>query len=184
MCRPNPMYHPLQPWKTHLCQCDCESLSVSYLLPCYVYGKLRKGNYTCHFVVYVCIWLSMQVLYSCAYYVNAHACPLHEADLCAQLGESECASHYMKVGSGVAPCVYQKMVCTYENYECISPKDYMKIHPLIFFSSLFVYILLMNLHYKLRSEIKKTQAIHPECDCLTVTCCSTCAMAQEYREVL
>ena len=182
------MYHPLQTWKTHLCKCDCESLSVSYLLPCYVYAKLRKGKYTFHFVVYGCIWLSTQLVYSCAYYVNAHACPMYEADLCYQLGEAECENHYMKVSSGVVPCVYLTMenmnVCTYENYECISPKLYMKIHPLIFFSTLFTYMLVLNLHYKLRTEIKKTQAIHPECDCLTVLCCPTCALAQEYREVL
>lgn len=167
-----------------MCKCDCESLSVSYLLPCYVYAKLRKGNYTFHFVVYVSIWLSTQLLYSCAYYLNAHACPMYEADLCYQLSDSECENHYMKVSSGVAPCVYRANLCTYDDYECIPPKHYMKVHVLIFFSTLFVYILLVNLHYKLRTEVKQTQAIHPECDCLTVTCCSTCALAQAYREVL
>ena len=178
------MYHSLQTWKTHLFKCDCESLSVSYLLPCYVYAKLRKGIYTFHFAMYACIWLIIQVLYSCAYYLNAHACPMYEAELCAQLGESECASHYMKVSSGVAPCVFRTNLCTYDTYECISPKHYMKTHVLIGVSSLFVYILLLNLHYKLRTEIKTTQAINSECDCVTVVCCSTCALAQEYREVL
>ena len=176
------MYHPLQTWKTHLCKCDCESLSVSYCFPCYVYAKLRKGSYACHFVVYFCIWTCTQLLYSCTYYFTANACPMYETDTCMQLDESECGDHYMKVSSGAAPCVYRTNLCTYANYDCISPKHYVKIHLFIFTSTLFVYILLVNLHYKLRTEIKKAHAIHPECDCLTVVCCSTCALAQAYRE--
>lgn len=177
------MYHSLQTWKTHLFKCDCESLSVSYLLPCYVYAKLRKGGYTCHFLIYTCIWLCTQSLYSCNYYLNSNACPMYETDLCAQLDETECGSHYTRLSSGFAPCVYRTNLCTYENYECISPEHYRKMQIFIFLSTLFVYGIFVNLNYKLRTEIKQTHGVQADCDCLTVVCCPTCALAQAYREV-
>jgi Cys-rich protein (TIGR01571 family) len=178
------MYHPLRTWKTNLCNCHCESLSVSYLLPCYVYAKLRKGNYAFHFLAYVCLWLSTQTLYSYNYYLNDHACSAYETDLCAQLEESDCGSHYMKLSSGFAPCVYRANICAYDNYECISPRQYRKMQYFIFVFTFIVYVFFANLNYKLRSEIKQTYEINAdECDCLTVVCCPTCALAQSYREV-
>ena len=178
------MYYPLQTWKTHLCKFDCESLFVSWALPCHVYAKLRKGSYAFHLIIYLCMWMSTQFLYSYNYYLNSHACPMYETDSCWILNESECNTHYMRVESGVAPCVYRDTLCTYENYECISPKKYFQIHLFIIPSTLFVYLLLVNLHFKLRTEMKTTHAIQHDCtDCLAVTCCSTCGLAQEYREV-
>jgi Cys-rich protein (TIGR01571 family) len=178
------MYHPLNSWKTHLCKLDCESLFVSWALPCHVYAKLRKGSYAFHLVVYLCMWMCAQLLYSCTYYLNSHACPLYETDMCVLLDESECSKHYMKVDSEVAPCVYRDTLCTYEPYECIPPKKYLHLHLFIFPSTLLVYIFLVNLHCILRKEMQATHGIQRDCtDCLAVTCCSTCGLAQEYREV-
>jgi hypothetical protein len=178
------MYYPLNSWKTHLCKFDCESLFVSYLLPCHVYAKLKKGSYAYHLVMYLCIWASIQILYSWNYYLNSNACPVYETDMCALLDESDCSKYYMKVDSGVSPCVYRTNLCTYDNQTCIPPKQYGHIQLFIFPASLLAYMLLVNLHGTLRNEIKKTQNIQHECnDCLAITCCSTCGLAQEYREV-
>ena len=179
------MYQPMHTWKTHLCKLDCESLFVSSVLPCHVYAKLRKGNYAVHLVVYLCIWACTQLLYSCVYYLQANACPMQVTTMCAQLNEADCGNHYMKMSSGFAPCVYRSNLCTYDNYECISPKHYTHLHLIIFPSTLLAYVILVNLHNALRTEMKETHALQQDycTDCLAISCCATCGLAQEYREV-
>lgn len=178
------MYYPLNAWKTHLCQLDCESLFVSYALPCHVYAKLRKGSYAYHLVLYLFMWGTIQFLYSYGYYLNVNACPNYETNLCAYLDESECNQHYMKVDSTPARCIYRSSICEYDTQECIAPKHYAHMHMFIFPLTCIMYIIVYNLHFKLRKEIQETNKIQPECkDCLAITCCSTCGLAQAYREV-
>jgi hypothetical protein len=47
-----------------------------------------------------------------------------------------------------------------------------------------MYSFLWLLHYILRKEIQEKKEInHDSMHCLATTCCSTCGLAQEYREL-
>jgi Cys-rich protein (TIGR01571 family) len=178
------MYYPLNTWKSHLCKFDCESLFVSYALPCHVYAKLRKGSYAYHLMIYLFMWATIQFLYSYGYYLNVNACPLYKTDKCIYLNESECNQHYMKVDSAPSKCIYRYNMCEYDTYECITPTHYASLNLFLGPLTCIMYIIIYNLHFKLRKEIQETHKIPMECkDCLAVTCCSTCGLAQAYREV-
>ncbi len=179
------MYKQLTDWKTSLMYYDCESCFVSCVAPCHVYAKLKQKSYAKHCFVYALLWYTIQSLYSWNYYVYSNSCPSEKINYCIQLDENDCNDYYMMINSVPTRCVFHTdaNLCTYEN-SCISPSEYNHIHIFIFISTTMMYSFLWLLHYILRKEIQEKKEInHDSMHCLATTCCSTCGLAQEYREL-
>lgn len=179
------MYTLLKTWKTPLYHCECESCFVSYLLPCHVYAKLKQGNYTMNCILYVGLWSMIHLLYSYHYYTYNNACPSSQTDYCILLNESICENYYMIVNTVPAKCIFHSdtNLCIYNDYSCISPEVYTKINIWTFIVSTMLYTCLWWLHYTLRKEITYKNDLDDSCTCLAISCCSTCGLAQEYREI-
>jgi hypothetical protein len=173
-------------WKTSLLDCDCESCFVSYVAPCHVYAKLRNGNYAYHCFVYASIWWFIQMIYSWMYYINKNVCPINKVDYCILLDENTCNQSYMVVNNIPSSCTFHKdaNICTYNTYECITHHTYNHTKLFLFMFSFMSYLSLWLLHFKLRKQIKESNKIYDDkCSCVANTCCSTCGLAQVYREV-
>ena len=180
------MYTLLKTWKTSLFHCDCESCFVSYLLPCHVYAKLKQKNYAFHCILYLSLWSMIQLLYSYHYYTYSNACPPSQTDYCILLNESTCEQYYMLVNSVPAKCIFHLDInhCTYDMYSCIFPDEYSKLTIMIFLCSSMLYMFLWWLHYTVRKEIQYRNDLEDPYRCLATSCCSTCGLAQEYREII
>jgi hypothetical protein len=177
----------LNTWKTSLFECNCESCFVSYIAPCHVYAKLRNGNYAYHCFVYTMILGCIQILHYWLYYINKNVCPSNKVDYCINLDETTCNQSYMMVNNIPSACTFHKdaNLCTYDTYECITYHTYHHTQMFLFMFSLFTYLSLWMLHFKLRNQIKESNKIYDDhFNCLANTCCSTCGLAQEYREII
>lgn len=173
-------------WKTTLFDCNCESCFVSYIAPCHVYAKLRNGNYAYHCFAYASLWWFIQVLYSWMYYIETNVCPSVKVDYCIGLEESDCNQSYMLVNNIPSACSYHTDgdLCVYNTNECITHRTYNHTQTFLFLFSFFAYVSLWLLHFRLRNQIKEQNKIQDDpMGCLAVTCCSTCGLAQAYREV-
>lgn len=180
------MYKQLKNWKTPLLYCDCESCFVSYIAPCHVYAKLKQRSYAKHCALYAFLLYTINILYSWNYYLYDNSCPSEEIHYCLQLEEYECEDYYMMVNSVPTKCVFHAdaNICTYDEQSCISTWEYKEIHLIIFVTSTLMYICLCLMHYTIRKEIQEKKEIeHDATCCLATTCCSTCGLAQEYREL-
>jgi len=182
------MYTALQSntWKTPLLYCDCESCFISYIAPCHVYAKLRNGHYAYHCFMYAIVWVFMQFIYSFMMFVQVNVCPANEVDFCFGLTEFNCSQSYIKINDEPFPCSYHSdaNVCVYDSQDCITYKKYEHTQTLLWMFSIITYISICLLHLKIRNQIKKQQKIYDDpCVCLATTCCSTCGLAQIYREV-
>ncbi len=181
------MYKELVPsWKTTLFHWECESCFVSHCLPCHVYAKLKQRNYTIHCMVYIGLWFIVQTLYSWNYYTYSNACPEYDVSYCLQLTESECSQHYMVINSSPSKCVYHTDIelCTSDTYTCIPLSQYKSIHVFIFILLSMIYTCFGLIHYNVRRELREKKEIEDDSySCLASTCCSTCGLAQEYREL-
>ena len=167
-------------WKTPLLHFDCESCFISCIAPCHVYAKLKKRNYAKHCSLYVLLWYSIQTLYSWNYHLYNKSCPSKKTEYCIQLDEQECNESYMLVNSVPTKCVYYESMCIYDQ-TCIT--NYNHFFIFTFVSTTILYCFLFLLHYKLRIEIQDQKEIKDSANCLSTTCCSTCGLAQEYREL-
>jgi len=181
------MYTALQPnsWKTGLFYYDCESCFVSYVAPCHVYAKLRNGNYAYHCFLYASLWWFIQMIYSWMYYMNQNVCAHVNVDYCIGLEEESCIKSYTMVDNIPSACSYYSDadICVYGN-ECITRHTYNHTQTFLTMFSLCTYLSLWLLHFKLRNQIKEQNKIHEDgCSCLANTCCSTCGLAQVYREL-
>jgi len=180
------MYTQLSNWKTSLFYCECESCFVSYALPCHVYAKLKQQHYAMHCFVYLSLWFMLQFLQSWNYYRLTNACPQYEIHYCLQLTESECDQHYMMIDSTPSKCVYHTDIelCTYDTYSCIPPNVNKSMQTFLFISIGMMYTCFWVMYYTLRKEIREKKEIdNDRYNCLATTCCSTCGLAQEYREL-
>jgi hypothetical protein len=128
----------------------------------------------------------IDIIYSFNYFLYSNSCPSEEIHYCLQLEESECADYYMMVNSVPTKCVFHidANICTYDEESCILPAEYKEIQLIVFFTSIMLYTCLCLLHYSLRKEIQIKKEIEYDATCcLATTCCSTCGLAQEYREL-
>jgi hypothetical protein len=180
------MYKQIINWKTPLLYCNCESCFVSHVAPCHVYAKLKQGNYAKHCAIYAILWYTIQCLYSWNYYLYSNSCPSEEIHYCLQLEELECADYYMTLNGVATKCVFHSdaNICTYDEQSCILPSEYRELDTIIFLTTSMMYTCLCLLHYSLRKEIQIKKEIEYDATCcLATTCCSTCGLAQEYREL-
>lgn len=180
------MYKQLTNWKTSLIHYDCESCFISHVAPCHVYSKLKQGSYAKNCIIYAVLWYTIQSLYSWNYYVYKNQCPSEKISYCIQLNENDCNDYYMLVNSVPTRCIFNSdsNICLYDEQSCIKQSEYNHIHLFIFTFSSIIYSCLCLLHYILRKEIQEKKEIdHDSTNCLAITCCSTCGLAQEYREL-
>jgi len=112
-----------------------------------------------------------------------YQCPSYSTDHCIGLGDA-CESYYMIVDGSTVACVYVADICTYNTVTCISSYIAHVNIGLGMFVILFFDIILWSMHYHLRKRIQTEYQVRPHYDCLASTCCSTCGLAQEYRETI
>jgi len=176
------MYSEITQWKTGLCDCECESNFLSWVVPCHVYAKLTKA-YASNLLIYLCLWINIQFMYCYIRYMYSYKCPAYSTDYCIRLGDS-CEMHYMNINGATVSCVTIDNVCTHRKMSCIdAPTVHVNIGLALFFIGLFDTIL-SCMHYQLRKQIREKYQLSPDNDCLASTLCSTCGLSQEYREII
>ena len=179
------MYRPLTNWKTSLLHYDCESCFVSHMLPCHVYAKLKQVNYAIHCMLYISLWFTIHFLYSWNYYLYTNICPSTDISYCILLNESNCNQYYMIVNSVPTRCIFHPDVqlCTMDT-SCITETAYSKIELYIIIVTSMLYTCLWFMHMRVRKEIQQQKEIeYDSYTCMATTCCTTCGLAQEYREL-
>ena len=176
-------------WSTHLYTCDTESCFLSCVVPCHVYAKIKsygksKREYFIHLFVYMTLYVSIQQLWYSQQYLNAHMCPSHLTDNCFSITD-DCDSHYMVVDDLLSSCILKNNICVYDTTSCLSPKDTKQKSLAFLIVTLVGYIFLVSLHYTIREKMKLKQIIGGNIieDVIAITCCPTCGLAQEYREL-
>lgn len=176
-------------WSTNLYDCDTESCFLSCFVPCHIYSKLKlinknKSQYCSHLFFYMFIYLSIQQLWYSSHYLSSHTCPKNLIDNCINAIDN-CENNYMLVDNVPSSCVMKSDLCVYDNYECVSHKESNKTALYILIFTTFSYSCLTFMHYKVRENIKVFYHINGNIveDVFAVTCCSTCGLAQEYREL-
>jgi Cys-rich protein (TIGR01571 family) len=175
-------------WSSHLCTCDIESCFLSCCLPCHVYAKIRslgsKCKYCIHLIVYMSLYVSMQQFWYSNQYLNSHTCPANLIDNCITITDN-CETNYMMVDNLLSACVLKNNICVYDTIECVSHKDSNEASLICLIFTSIGYMCLVFLHYIVREQIKSKQNISGNIieDVMAVTCCSTCGLAQEYREL-
>ena len=171
-------------WTTSLCTPDSESCIVTTLLPCHVYAKLNLNHYGLHFFSYALFVLCIRNIYSTLAYYHHYQCPASHIDQCVYLEKDQCESHFMVVQGVDTPCVY------YDDYDaCIfSQTGCIQVDPHAYtwlgtFLSL-CYLCLFSMNYSARRRIRDTSSIETNHECASSTVCSTCGLAQAYREIV
>ena len=176
-------------WSTNLYDCDSESCFLSCIVPCHVYSKLKiisknKNHYCVHLFVYILIYISIQQLWYTRNYLYEHTCPQNLIDNCIN-AVNVCEDNFMMVNDTPYSCIIKSNFCVYNNYGCISQKQSNKTARFLIIITSISYTCLTFLHYTVRKHIKSIYQINGNIveDVIAVTCCSTCGLAQEYREL-
>ena len=176
-------------WSTHLCTCDAESCFLSCVVPCHVYAKIKsystsKRLYFIHLFIYTITYISIQQLWYSQHYLNSHMCPAHLTDNCISITDN-CETYYMVVDDILSSCTLKNNICIYDTISCISHQDTNRASSIILIITSISYVFLLFLHYTIREQIKLKQTISGNMieDVIATTCCSTCGLAQEYREL-
>jgi len=136
--------------------------------------------------MYAILWVSLQLIYSFMVFVQVNECPANEVNFCFGLSQQNCSQSYMRINNEPFPCSYHTDadVCIYNTQDCITYKKYEHTQTFLWMFSVISYLSIWLLHLKLRNQIKEQEKIYEDpCACLATTCCSTCGLAQVYREV-
>ena len=175
-------------WTTHLLECDTESCLLSCCLPCHIYAKIRSSGSKCkyfiHLLVYISLYGAIQQLWYSQHYLNSHTCPAHLIDNCITVTDN-CETNYMMVDNVLTSCILKNNICVYDTIECVSHENSNQTSLICLIFTTIAYTGLVILHYTVREQIKLKQNISGNTieDVVAVTCCSTCGLAQEYREL-
>jgi hypothetical protein len=176
------MYSEITEWKTGPCNCECESNFLSWVVPCHVYAKLSKA-YTSNLLLYLCLWFNIQFMYCYVRYVYVYKCPPKSSDQCIGLSE-DCETYYITIDGSTASCMYIDNMCVHKSITCIDSTTVdANIGVGLFFIGI-LDIILYYMHYQLRKRIQEKYQLRNDNDCLATTCCSSCGLAQEYRETI
>jgi len=174
-------------WATSLFYCDPESCILSHMLPCHIYAKIYdKGTnetkcYLFNFIYYgifsvslfnVCYWLN---------YINMNRCPQLETEYCFNSDTNNtCNKHYMLVNGIPSKCVYNEyQICIHSEQSCFV--HFTEMNTFLSLLGSVSYIMLFFLHFFLREKVKKDYNLEGKYDICAIFC-STCGLAQEYRE--
>ena len=168
-------------WKTTLYNPDCESCFLSNVVPCHVYSKVMsttKLEYTTRIILYIILYIGIEQLVYLKFRLDQSACPSRLIDNC--ILSDDCRNSYMIIGDKSYSCRLIDGFCVYNEYQCSINVDTSNIYIL---TSL-LYIVLSYLHYSARRFVMIKKNIEPSCsDCCAITCCVSCGLAQEYREL-
>lgn len=169
-------------WKTALCHSDCESCFLSCVVPCHVYSKIMSSTpleYTTRIILYIILHTGIHQILYIAYELENNKCPANEIHNC--IFADNCSGYYMVIDNTPSACRYVDGFCVYSEYQCIKETH---TTTLFIFTSL-LYVMLTYLHYAARMHIRHEKNIESsDClDCCASTVCSSCGLAQEYREL-
>jgi hypothetical protein len=169
-------------WKTTLYNPDCESCFLSHIVPCHVYSKIMattKLEYTTHIILYIILYTGIEQMIYLKFRLDQSVCPSTLVDNC--ILSNDCINSYMNIGDNSYSCMLVDGFCLYNEYQCVKDVD----TSIIYILTSFLYIFLTYLHYSARRFIMIKRNIKPSCtDCCAITCCLSCGLAQEYRELL
>jgi len=113
--------------------------------------------------------------------INLNHCPSLKTDYCFGLGEN-CSQYYMVVNGKPSICMFDNFnICVHSEGHCFT--NYSKLNMVLSLVGSSCYIILIMLHYCLREKVKKDYNIEGEYDICAVTLCSSCGLAQQYREL-
>ena len=172
-------------WKTGLCHCHCESCFLSCVVPCHVYSKIMSSSnieYITRIIMYIVLYVSIQQLMYIQYNINISQCPSLEIENCIMA--DICEDYYMVINDLTTKCRIIDGFCVYDQYNCIEQIEYMNITKMVFLLTSLFYSILTYLHYKARYFIKTQKNIQSSiCEDVCAITCSTCGLAQEYREL-
>ena len=174
-------------WKTNMFVCDSESCFLSCIVPCHVYAKIistSKSLYCINLIIYCIIYLSIHQLWYSQNYIIENTCSKELTDNCISIKDN-CENFYMIIDNIPFSCIYTENFCISNNKSCINHEDSNNSSLTIFLLSSSCYFILVFMNYKAREHIKNIYQKETNCveDITAVTCCSTCGLAQEYREL-
>jgi hypothetical protein len=169
-------------WASSLLTFDCESCFLSCVVPCHVYSKIMSTTrleYTTRIILYIILYTGIQQMIYIKYRIDKSMCPALLVDNC--IFSDSCENTYMLIGENAYSCRFVEGFCVYNKYQCIRNAD----TSIIYLLTTFVYLVLTYLHCSARKFMMNRKNIEPHCitDCCAVTCCVSCGLAQEYREL-
>ncbi len=168
-------------WKTTLYNPDCESCFLSHIVPCHVYSKVMattKLEYATRIILYIILYTGIEQMIYLKIRLDQSECPSTLVDNC--ILSDDCINSYMNIGDKSYSCRLVDGFCLYNEYQCIEDVD----TSVIYILTSFLYIFITYLHYSARRFIMIKRNIEPSCsDCCAITCCVSCGLAQEYREL-
>ena len=172
---------------------DLESCFLSYYAPCHVVGKLSQKigfGYPSLFCLYAFFFFA----FNYSYYVFAYAVtPVcnsnHFSDWCFLIyDKSDCKKTYTIISNEKLLCNYDSEyhMCYASNQECINQHDSKITWGAWCFLEVVSISILSITHVYIRRKLKQTQRLpqEPICkDILYSFYCSTCSLAQQYRNL-
>ena len=169
-------------WKTSLFHFDCESCFLSCVVPCHVYSKITSATpleYTTRILLYIILYTGIQQIVYIQLRLEESKCPATQISNC--IFADNCQSYYMVVDNQPTACRYVDGFCVYNEYQCVQNTHTVT---LLLTTSL-IYTILTYLHYYARMyTIHKKKFETSGCsDCCASTLCSSCGLAQAYREL-
>jgi len=169
-------------WNTSLCNPDCESCFLSCIVPCHVYSKIMsrtKLDYTIRIILYIILYTGIEQLIYIKYRLDKSMCPPGLVNNC--LLSDNCQESYMVIGDKSYSCRLIDGFCVYNEYQCNKDVD----SSIVYLMSCFLYVIMTYLHYSARNYIMYVKNIKSNCvtDFCAITCCVSCGLAQEYREL-
>ena len=169
-------------WKTSLFYFDCESCFLSSVVPCHVYSKIMSTTsleYTTRILLYIILYTGIQQIIYIEYRLQENKCPSNEIENC--IFADNCLSYYTVIDNLPSACRYVDGYCVYSEYQCVKYTNNITLYVFTFM----LYTVLSYLHYSARMYIvyKRNIETYGCADFCASTSCSTCGLAQEYREL-
>lgn len=172
---------------------DLESCFLSYYAPCHVMGKLSQKigfGYPSLFCLYAFFFFAFNYSYYVFVYAVTPVCNSnHFSDWCFLIyDKSKCKKTYTIISNEKLLCNYDSEyhMCYASNQECITQHDSKITWGAWCFLEVVSISILSITHVYIRRKLKKTQRLpqEPICkDILYSFYCSTCSLAQQYRNL-
>ena len=178
-------------WRTALCCPHLESCFVSFVVPCHTIAKISNSvhnNYNTIFITYALFWACNNYAHYVQYYINKNTCPDTSTTWCVDYKEDTCEDYYTTIDSVNVPCLWNEDygVCLSSSIECKSSRHFETFRAYMYVLETLTFFGLFASHFIVRSHLRKKKKYKPSCltDIIATTCCNTCGLAQEYRELI
>ena len=137
--------------------------------------------------MYALFWASNNYAHYVQYYINKNTCPDTPTTWCVDYKEDTCEDYYTTIDSVNVPCLWNEDtdICLSSSTECKSAKHFNTYRTYMYFLETLTFLGLLICHFNARYQIRRKKRIRSQCltDIAAVTCCTTCGLAQEYREL-